>query len=62
MDDITLLKELIDERGGLEDLLLEQGISPVEALIALYNCGEFDLERLIGSHIEEEDEEYDIDD
>jgi len=59
--DSTLLKQLLDEYG-LEDLLLEQGISPYEALVALYNCGEFDLERLLDSTNPEEEDEYSTDD
>lgn len=51
-----MLKELIADIG-LEEILLEQGIEPVDALITLYQCGEFDLERLLNRDSDEETED-----
>lgn len=53
-----LLKNLVEE-VGLEELLQSQGLDPVEALFALYNCGEFDLERLVLSYDDESEDDED---
>lgn len=55
-----ILREIVDE-VGLEEVLLSSGIDPVEALVILYEAGEFDLERLVSSYEELEEEEEDSD-
>ena len=56
--ELDRLRSLIDE-VGLEELFWMQNLDPVDAVVALYNCGEFDLERLMRSYegIDEEMEE-----
>lgn len=55
-----ILREIVDE-VGLEEVLLSSGLDPVEALVILYEAGEFDLERLVSSYEELEEEEEDSD-
>lgn len=59
--ELDRLRVLIDE-VGLEELFWMQNLDPVDAIVALYNCGEFDLERLMRSYEDNFGEEMEEDD